>query len=147
MTTLRSLLRREKEVELLGLRAEAAPLQIQALLFIITAIIISCFQTGCHSYFCSNEFPAEHPSPDGKWKYVVFDRNCGATTSTNFQVSVLPSSASLPNAPANAFTGDYNHGATSYVAKVEWINSGTLLISYSPKARIFRKETHVGPIE
>ena len=116
-------------------------------LLCITTIILSCFQTGCDNNLCSNEFPVEHPSPDGKWKYVIFDRNCGATTSSNFQVSVLLSSAPLPNEPANAFTGDYNHGAASYVAEIEWIDSGTLQISYSPKARIFRKETRVGPIE
>src|SRR5215472_8531518 len=46
---------------------------------------------------CANEAPAEHPSPDGQWKYVSFDRNCGATTSSNLQISILPVSKSLPN--------------------------------------------------
>src|SRR5437867_363008 len=38
---------------------------------------------------CANEAPSEHVSPDGNWKYVTFDRNCGATTASNLQVSVL----------------------------------------------------------
>jgi hypothetical protein len=111
------------------------------------AIVLSCLLTGCQNYVCSNEFPVEHQSPDGQWKYVIFDRNCGATTTSNFQVSVLPASARLPNEAANAFTGDYNHGATSYVAEVTWVDAKTILISYSSKARIFRRESHVGPIE
>lgn len=111
------------------------------------AIILGCFLAGCHNNVCNNELPSEHPSPDGKWKYVIFSRNCGATTGSNFQVSVLPASTSLPNEPANAFIGDYNRGATPYVAEIAWIGSNILQISYSTKARIFRKEAHVGPIE
>jgi hypothetical protein len=36
--------------------------------------------SGC----CANEMLYEHVSPDGKWKYITFDRNCGATTGDNF---------------------------------------------------------------
>lgn len=111
------------------------------------AIILAGSLTGCHNSLCDNESPAEHPSPDGKWKYVTFDRNCGATTANNFQVSIVPASAPLPNESANAFSGDYNHGATPYVAEVAWIGPNTLQISYSSKARVFQKEPHVGPIE
>jgi hypothetical protein len=115
--------------------------------FFTTGIILSCLLAGCHNYVCKNELPVEHPSPNGQWKYVVFDRNCGATTTSNFQVSVLPASFSLPNEAANAFIGDYNHGAASYVADVAWVDFKMLQISYSSRARIFRKEAHVGPIE
>ena len=50
-----------------------------------------------------NEAPAEHVSPDGQWKYVSFDRNCGATTGSNLQISVLPVSNALSSGTANAF--------------------------------------------
>lgn len=110
-------------------------------------IILSSFLTGCRSHICNNEFPTEHPSPDGKWKYVIFDRNCGATTTNNLQVSVLPASASLPNESGNAFIADSDHGATSRVAEVVWVGSYTLQINYSSKARVFRKEAQIGPVQ
>jgi hypothetical protein len=96
---------------------------------------------------CANEAPAEHPSPDGRWKYVSFDRNCGANTSSNLQISILPVSKSLPKDAANAFIADSDHGATRFVAQPEWITARKLRITYSPKARIFKRESKVGPIE
>ena len=95
---------------------------------------------------CTNEAPAEHHSPDGQWKYVSFDRNCGATTGSNLQISVLPASKSLPNEAGNAFIADDNHGATRFVAQPEWVSARELKITYSANARIFKKEPKVGPI-
>jgi hypothetical protein len=66
---------------------------------------------GCLLLSGSNEAPSEHPSPDGEWKYVTFDRNCGATTGSNLQVTVLPAAARLPNEAGNTFIADDNHGA------------------------------------
>ena len=96
---------------------------------------------------CENEAPTEHASPDGNWKYVSFDRNCGATTASNLQICVLPAKDSLPNAGANAFIADDNHGATRFVAQPKWLSGQVLQITYSSKARIFKKESRVGPIE
>ncbi len=96
---------------------------------------------------CSNEAPSEHLSPDGQWKYASFDRNCGATTRSNLQISILPASKSLPNEAANAFIADDNHGAARFVAHAEWISPRELRIVYSAKARIFKKANKVGPIE
>ena len=100
---------------------------------------------GCDD--CQNEAPAEHVSPDGQWKYVSFDRNCGATTGSNLQISVLPASKSLPSGAASAFIADDNHGATRFVAQALWLSGRKLQIAYSPKARVFKKEANVGPIE
>lgn len=96
---------------------------------------------------CVNEAPAEHASPDGQWKYVSFDRNCGATTATNLQVSVLPISQALPGGAANAFIADDDHGATRFIAQPEWISARKLRITYAAKARIFKREPKVGPID
>ncbi len=112
---------------------------------LLLALCALALAIGCHD-LCGNEAPAEHASPDGQWKYVSFDRNCGATTGSNLQISILPSSQSLPNQAANAFIADSNHEATTFVAQPEWIDSHTLRITYSIKARVFKKESHVGPI-
>jgi hypothetical protein len=96
---------------------------------------------------CKNEAPTEHVSPDGQWKYVSFDRNCGATTGSNLQISVLPVSKALSSGAANAFISDDNHGATRFVAQPEWLSGRRLRIVYSSKARVFKKEAKVGPID
>jgi hypothetical protein len=113
---------------------------VLALLFAMTTLV------GCDSGY-NNEAPAEHLSPDGQWKYVSFDRNCGATTRSNLQVSVLPASGALPRGAANVFIADDDHGATTFVAQPEWLSPRKLRITYSSKARIFKKESKTGPIE
>lgn len=113
---------------------------VAMLLFVLALLFVGCNP-------CSNEAPAEHLSPDGQWKYVSFDRNCGATTRSNLQISILPASKSLPNTAANAFTADDDHGAASFVAHPEWVSSHRLRITYSAKARVFKRESKVGPIE
>lgn len=113
-----------------------------ALTFVL--LLVAVF-TGCD--MCANEAPAEHLSPDGQWKYVSFDRNCGATTGSNLQISVLPASKPLPDRAANAFIADDNHGATTFVAQPEWVSNRQLLITYSAKARVFKKESKVGAID
>lgn len=110
------------------------------LLFTLMLLFVGCDP-------CDNEAAAEHPSPDGQWKYVSFDRNCGATTRSNLQISILPASESLPHSAANAFIADDDHGATSFVAQPEWVSAHKLRITYSAKARIFKHEQKVGPIE
>jgi len=96
---------------------------------------------------CQNEAPSEHVSPDGQWKYVSFDRNCGATTGNNLQISLLPVSKSLPRGTANTFIADDNHGATRFVAQPEWLSDRRLRVAYSSKARVFKREAKVGPID
>jgi hypothetical protein len=116
-------------------------------LAIIAAFASLALLIGCTDAGCTNEAPAERYSPDGQWKYVSFDRNCGATTGSNLQITVLPASKPLPGGAANAFIADDNHGATAFVAQPEWVSSRTLRITYSGKARVFKRETKVGPIE
>jgi hypothetical protein len=113
-------------------------------LFVFASLIVLM---GCTEVGCDNEAPAEHVSPDGQWKYVSFDRNCGATTGSNLQISVLPASKSFPRGAANAFIADDNHGATRFVAQPEWLSGRKLRIAYSQKARVFKKEAAVGPVE
>ena len=46
---------------------------------------------------CQNTVAFERPSPDGTYKAVVFDRDCGATTALSTQISILKSTESLKN--------------------------------------------------
>ncbi len=114
---------------------------------VVALVFCAIVLAGCADVGCGNEAPAEHLSPDKQWKYVTFDRNCGATTARNLQVSVLPAAKRLPSSAANAFIADDNHGATQFVAQPEWISPRKLRITYSAKARVFKREAAVGPID
>lgn len=106
-------------------------------------VAVCLLLNGC----CENEVRSEHVSPDGKWKYVTFDRNCGATTADNFQVTVLPATAGPSDSAGNTFIADDNHGAARFVALAEWLPPHTLQIRYSAQIRVFKKESHIGEVE
>jgi hypothetical protein len=123
----------------------ALPLGLKvARVFCFAFSIFGCLLlSGC----CENEVPSEHLSPDGEWKYVTFDRNCGATTRSNLQVTFLPAAARLPNEAGNTFIADDNHGAAGSIAQLEWLAPHMLQITYSSKARVFKKESRTGIVE
>lgn len=92
---------------------------------------------------CGNEVIAEVPSPDGKYKVVVFQRDCGATTGFSTQLSLLPSKRMLDDVPGNIFVADTNHGAAPSgpgggpSVAVHWLGSDALEVVHHPRARIF----------
>jgi hypothetical protein len=103
---------------------------------------------GCNKLFedmCGNEVLRSVPSPDGKVKAVVFERDCGATTGYSEQVSLLAATAALPNASGDTFVADGNHGAAAGGPQVHvlWKNNQHLLIKHHPKARVFHAKQHV----
>ena len=69
--------------------------------------------SGCD--LCGNEVARTVLSPSGKMKAVVFNRNCGATTGFNTQVSILPVSSALPDDGGNTLILD-----GTVPLKVEW---------------------------
>jgi hypothetical protein len=101
---------------------------------------------------CGNTAVSEAPSPDGLMKAVVFERDCGATTSASTQVSILARSTPLPNTSGNAFIADTEHGAAppgpggGPKAKLVWLNSHSLGITYHEHARISLARESVGGI-
>ena len=95
---------------------------------------------------CGNDVYREYPSPNGKLKAVVFERDCGATTPFSTQVSVIESDQKLENVPGNAFIGsdDGRAPVTSHHTmekfEVKWLDDSHLLIRYD--ARGFSRETN-----
>lgn len=87
---------------------------------------------------CDNEIRAQIDSPDHQFKAVVFSRNCGATTSFNTQLSIIPYKDALPNDEGNVFIEDQG-AAKSLNIKVSWLGPQKLMISYYPKAQVFFK--------
>jgi len=98
---------------------------------------------------CANEILQKHPSPSGKVRVVVFQRNCGATTGFSTQASVLKAGEDLPNRPGNLFISDTDHGAAPSgpgggpELRVDWQGERALWLSHHENARIFQAETKV----
>jgi hypothetical protein len=92
---------------------------------------------------CANSAVAELRSPDGRYKAVVFERSCGATTGFSTQVSVLPVDAPQPRSGGNALVVDTDHGAAPAgkgggpTVIADWLGASDLQLTYHPKARTF----------
>jgi hypothetical protein len=94
---------------------------------------------------CQNSPGNEIFSPNGDLKAVIFDRDCGATTDTAVNISIVPHDRTLNHADvANVFVADSNHGASSLsYLFVDWKSNDAVMITYPRKARVFRQEMHV----
>jgi predicted secreted Zn-dependent protease len=94
----------------------------------------------------------EHPSPDGKYKAVLFVRDCGATTVLSTQVSLLRLNAQLKNGSGNLFIADTDHGKIPSRQKggpevrIVWEGSKDIYIVHHENARVFKAEKKVNGI-
>ncbi len=74
---------------------------------------------------------------------MVFERDCGATTSFSTQVSIIGAGEVLPNAAGNLFAADSSHGIVHEDSHgvmnvtVEWKSDTQVEISYPSGARAF----------
>jgi hypothetical protein len=102
---------------------------------------------------CANELVAEHRSPDGVYKVVVFQRDCGATTGFSTQASLIVADDGLPESSGNLFIADTDHGKAPAAAwggpelEVEWEGPGQLLLRYDSRARVFVSERRAEGID
>jgi len=86
-----------------------------------------------------NEVIFETVSPNGKNRAVVFNRNLGATTGHNYQISILKWNEGLRNRTGNAFI--------SYSPiNVEWQNDEILVVEILENKKIFKQINEVGRI-
>jgi len=99
-----------------------------------------------HPEMCDNKVISESRSPDGVKRIVVFERDCGATSSSSTQVSLLPADTPLPNKAGNLLVADTDHGAAPAgpgggpSVSVIWGGPQYVLLTYHPKARVFKAE-------
>lgn len=91
--------------------------------------------SGC-GISCENEASTSIASPSGKYKAVVFNRNCGATTGANTQVSIVEAARSLPNGVGNVLIVD-----DSIALKIQWLGDGMLSIAGAHSPTVFKQES------
>lgn len=92
---------------------------------------------------CGNEVLSETPSPDGKWKAVIFIVDCGATTTdreTAPRVSILRAGDSLSNSDSGNVFGVSPAGAINHPSvQADWEGPSQLVISYPARAAVFKQ--------
>jgi hypothetical protein len=91
--------------------------------------------TRCNLISCENEIIEEIKNSNKGYKAVVFKRDCGATTQSSTQISIIPISQILPNEGGNVFVTESGN------LSAEWTNDTTLLIKYTDHERIFKQDS------
>jgi hypothetical protein len=92
---------------------------------------------------CANSAFEEFRSPAGRWKVVVFERDCGATTGFSTQASLLPLDAPLPKEAGNILSIDDDHGKIPTNSKgkidvtVRFDDGSAVTLVYPAAARVF----------
>jgi hypothetical protein len=127
------------------------------LIGIATAGVLFVVGVGALAYLfsdmCGNDLVAEHLSPDGKSKLVIFQRDCGATTGFSTQASLVAPEAKLPGSSGNLFIVDTDHGIAPSgpgggpELRVRWEGPKRLLLQHHVKARVFKAERGFNGIE
>lgn len=96
---------------------------------------------------CKNDSFKEFRSPSGKWKIMVFQRSCGATTDFSTQVSLLPSQSPPPKKAGNVLSIDSDHGRIAVDSNglvdvhVTFSGDSTVTLAYPVQARVFAAVT------
>ena len=114
--------------------------KVSGFIFLMLFIIIG----GCEILFsslfngmCGNEIFQEVYSPDNKYKAVVFQRDCGATTGFSTHISILRASAKLTDEAGNIFIMDGHPGWANI--KINWETNRLVSISYSEDYKVLIK--------
>jgi hypothetical protein len=96
---------------------------------------------------CGNEFIADSISPNQTQKAVIFERDCGSTTSFSTHVSILDRGTSLKDAGKSLFVADTNRGRAPSGPGggpeifVRWVSDNKLEIRHHRLARVIRADS------
>ena len=99
---------------------------------------------------CENSRLRELPSPDGRWKLVVFERSCSGTVAWTTHVSVVGEAEILSGAPGNLLVSFDRHGSLIGTSVREpeiharWRNADTIELSYSSAVPIQASVSELG---
>lgn len=108
----------------------------------VVAVTWTAIEPSVSLVACANSVVADVASPDMLRRAVVFERDCGATTSFNAQVSVLGSGEELPDDGGNAFIAAGRGESVS----VYWPNNGELRVRNDPRKQTYRQESAAGGV-
>lgn len=101
---------------------------------------------------CQHKVLAVAPSPDGRYRAVIFAGSCGATTDFSTQVPVIRVWWYRGNKSGYLFVADTQHGKAQAgpgggpLVQLQWLYLATLFIAYNPAARVVKSEPAVADI-
>jgi len=93
---------------------------------------------------CGNDVLASFPSPNGELSAVVFDRNCGVTVGSNYQISIV-STGEPPTGGGNVLVADKVLADFDHF-RPEWNGNDAIVIPIPPGARVFRQMVWFGAV-
>jgi hypothetical protein len=103
---------------------------------------------------CGNQIVTEVSSLDNKYKLVVFVRDCGATTGSSTQVSILRNDKDLREDESgnvlivsDNYFGSKRNDFGGADVNVKWIASRKVLIKYDYNAEAITKNNEINGIE
>lgn len=123
--------------------------KLKITLIIMGVILISLIGTivlfilAIHFFFsnsCGNEVLSTNNSPDGTYSAYVFTRDCGATTSDSYQLSILKKDKNLKNNVGNTFVSEE-------IFDLEWLDDGQLLVVYPTSAKNYKMKNKIGRVD
>ena len=121
--------------------------------FVLLILMWTCM-TNIFGDMCGNQTVSEGFSPDKKYKFVVFVRDCGATTGFSTQVSVIKIDRKLRDddsgnvlTVSDHYSGDWYNKYGGADVKVEWTTNKKILIRLDNKAETRTKEKEVNGIK
>lgn len=105
------------------------------------SVLVALFLAQSCQAACRNEIISQVESPTGIYAAALFERNCGATSGNNLQVSIFRTDAPAEG-PGNTFVIDYpneyyQEGHPRPVVKLRWTSESSATIEYDKGARIF----------
>lgn len=122
--------------------------------FIVGVLLVSCLafiQLFPPLFSCENTPIHAAISPDGALKAVLFERDCGATIRTSWQVSIVAAAEHLPDATGNTFVAHLNvdrpEGPPFTTAiELKWQGKRNLQLRYDHSAHVYTKNLRVGDV-
>ncbi|SEG65942.1 hypothetical protein SAMN05421819_4083 [Bryocella elongata] len=127
-----------------------------ALCLATPGLLASGLLSGCRSGCVSRE-SSEYPSPDGKIKAVLYEKECGDPSAATTTIALLqPGAVFSPDKIEESeivYAADSNHGDAGTDAKgmlkmtVKWSDAEHLVVVTAPSARNFVLKMQHGPTQ
>ena len=106
---------------------------------LVLPLVLVVLSSGCAGA-CEDEII--EVKPHRSHRAILFQRNCGATTGVNRQVSILPDDEQLTGT-GNVFIADADQGAAfgkDPIVQLFWQADGRLTVLHHPLVRIFKRQ-------
>lgn len=117
-----------QHIAALNVRMKLIKIFLYSVGIVVAAVPVTLI--GMFFYFtsdmCGNYLHSESISPNGRYKAVIFQRDCGATTGFSTQISIVKTSEVLKNRPGNIFIVDGH--PDRYAPNIFWSSDSELVI-------------------